>query len=92
MNVLPASTSTDADTLHEKIASLLTYEGYLRWGEEGRRVLSTFSGHDAVFGGAGWDGWLNHLGDQVGEKVRQTGYATNRSLAPLAPLSGTIWT
>jgi glucan endo-1,3-alpha-glucosidase len=68
MNVLPKWSTADGERLSSGMGELLRQEGYLRW--KGRRVLSTFSGHDATFGGGGWDGWLAELNRELGEKVR----------------------
>lgn len=67
MNVLPSSTAEDGANLSKKMLELLEQDGYLCW--EGRKVLSTFSGHEASFGGMGWEGWLEGLNRELKEKV-----------------------
>lgn len=98
MNVLPATTSEEAESLKNKVLALLRMEDgilqerdivqqeaegvaesregdwnrdmgklYLQW--EGRKVLSTFSGHAAPMGGQGWEGWLSTLERELGEEV-----------------------
>ncbi|GFZ45246.1 hypothetical protein JCM24511_02972 [Saitozyma sp. JCM 24511] len=67
MNVLPCSTEADGQALRDKASRLLKEERYLHW--KGRRVLSTFGGQGASFGGAGWGGWLRSLKQELGEKV-----------------------
>lgn len=42
-------------------------EVYLKW--EGRRVVGTFSGHAAVLGGKGWEGWVKSVEEDLGEEV-----------------------
>lgn len=67
MNVLPKQTDEDGERLRVKVSELLKQDGYLHW--QGRKVLSTFSGHDASFGGKGWEGWLRDCEMSLGEKV-----------------------
>lgn len=67
MDALPKWSAEDGDSLRIKVVELMRQESYLRW--EGQRVLSTFSGHDATFGGIGWEGWLKGLNGELGEKV-----------------------
>jgi glucan endo-1,3-alpha-glucosidase len=71
MNVLPSSTEAEGQALRDKVLRLLREEGYLRW--RGGRVLSTFGGHGALFGGEGWEGWLRSLSQELGEKVGSAG-------------------
>lgn len=67
MNVLPKWTAEDGDSLKMKMKELLEQDGYLRWDR--KRILSSFSGHDATFGGKGWEGWLADLKKEIGEEV-----------------------
>lgn len=45
----------------------MSYSGYMR--KDGELLLSTFGGHSASFGEAGWAHWLNQLNRRVGQKV-----------------------
>jgi glucan endo-1,3-alpha-glucosidase len=36
---------------------------------QGRKLLSTFGGERAEFGGWGWAGWLDRLNRELGEEV-----------------------
>lgn len=67
MNVQPSTTTQDGDALLEKVVSLMSYSGYMR--KDGELLLSTFGGHSASFGEAGWAHWLNQLNRRVGQKV-----------------------
>jgi hypothetical protein len=69
MNVLPCTTSQDGDHLIQKVSSLVMtgQKGQVRWG--GGVLLSTFGGHDAGFGGMGWEGWSSRLEDSISERV-----------------------
>jgi glucan endo-1,3-alpha-glucosidase len=69
--VFPDSTEADGQALRERALRLLKEERYLHW--KGRRVLSTFGGHGASFGGEGWEGWLRSLNQGLGEKVGPAG-------------------
>lgn len=69
MNVLPSTTEADTQTLLDKVVELIKKEGYLRY--LGRPVLSTFGGHDKPLGGWGWDGFLDRLNKDIGEKVSE---------------------
>ena len=59
MNVLPSSTTVEADELLDKVAGMIDLPGYMRFHD--RPLLSTFGGHAAAFGGQGWEGWLRRL-------------------------------
>jgi glucan endo-1,3-alpha-glucosidase len=81
MNVLPSSTEGDGQALRGKVRGLLREERYLRW--KGQRMLSTFGGHGALFGGEGWEGWLRSLNQELGEKVRPAGGGTSTITATM---------
>ena len=67
MNVLPSSTTEEADKLLEMILPLMSEDGYLRY--KGGPLLSTFGGHEASLGGPSWEGWLEKLNERLGGKV-----------------------
>lgn len=67
MMVLTSATREDADVLRGKVLALMRKPDYLRY--RGMKVLSTFGGQDASFGGMGWAAWLQALRQDLGEEV-----------------------
>lgn len=67
MMVLPSATRQDADALRSKVLAVMRKPDYLRF--RGKKVLSTFGGQDASFGGMGWAAWLQALRQDLGEEV-----------------------
>jgi glucan endo-1,3-alpha-glucosidase len=65
--VLPTATAEDGQVLLDKTVELLRHPGYMLF--QGRRLLSTFGGESANFGGWGWEGWLKRLNQELGGKV-----------------------
>jgi glucan endo-1,3-alpha-glucosidase len=65
--VLPTSTVEDGEALVEKTAQLLDHPAYMMF--QGRRLLSTFGGESASFGGWGWEGFLQRLNQRLGQEV-----------------------
>lgn len=65
--VLPTSTTEDGQALLDKTVQLLRHPAYMLF--QGRKLLSTFGGERAEFGGWGWEGWLERLNRELGEEV-----------------------
>jgi hypothetical protein len=65
--VLPTSTTADGQALLEKTVQLLRHPAYMLF--QGKKLLSTFGGERAEFGGWGWEGWLERLNREMGEEV-----------------------
>lgn len=67
MNILPSRTREDGDELHRKVWNVIQSEGQMKWND--RPILSTFGGHNAGFGGDGWEGWLTKLNAKLDQPV-----------------------
>lgn len=67
MMVLPSTFREDAAALRESALAVMRKPDYLRF--RGKKVLSTFGGQDASFGGLGWAAWLQSLQRALGEEV-----------------------
>jgi hypothetical protein len=65
--VLPTSTTADGQALLDKTVQLLRHPAYMLF--QGKRLLSTFGGERAEFGGWGWEGWLERLNRELGGEV-----------------------
>ena len=65
--VLPTSTTADGQALLDKTVQLLRHPSYMLF--QGKKLLSTFGGERAEFGGWGWEGWLERLNRELGEEV-----------------------
>ena len=68
MNVLPSSSEENGAKLVDMVLELMQHDGYLRY--RGGPLLSTFGGHQASFGGWGWQGFLDRLNEKLGGRVR----------------------
>jgi len=64
---LPTSTTADGQALLDKTVQLLRHPAYMLF--QGKKLLSTFGGERAEFGGWGWEGWLERLNRELGEEV-----------------------
>ena len=65
--VLPTSTTENGQALLDKTVQLLRHPSYMLF--QGKKLLSTFGGERAEFGGWGWEGWLERLNRELGEDV-----------------------
>lgn len=77
MNVLPSSTTDEAQLLLDRVLAIMQREGYLRY--QGRLLLSTFGGHDKALGEWGWPGLLHHLQSALAERVSEPVQGLNGS-------------